>query len=197
MGTSPLPMVRTDKQTEKEPEFLVAHFPQKYLSSSSLPQKSSISEEPGHESASPAGLKFTGVTGANVLSVEKSPPVIKTVFEKSTGERSEYKVLNQWEGVVVSSSSDGEKFTAIVRDQTTPSFPEEEAEFDIEDVPPGDRPLLRPGAIFRWFIAREMTSFGQIKHVSFLRFRRLPLWTKGTLETVKRETDSIETLLLE
>ncbi len=56
--------------------------------------------------------------------------------------------------------------TQSVVDQTKADNPDEEAEFELEEVPEGDRPLVRPGSTFYWTIGMERTPAGSQKRVS-------------------------------
>jgi hypothetical protein len=84
-------------------------------------------------------------------------------------------ILQTWEGVVVSRV--GEEFEATLRDLTDRSAPAEAATFPVSEVSPDDRRLIEPGAVFYWFLGQELSSFGQLKRISTIRFRRLPMWT--------------------
>lgn len=94
-------------------------------------------------------------------------------------------VLQQWEGVVASDAAHGDQFRAVIRDLTCPANPEEEVELSVDEVSPSDRPLMVKGAVFYWTIAYETTAEGQLKRVSLLRFRRLPVWTRGQIDRAR------------
>ena len=86
--------------------------------------------------------------------------------------------LQEWEGEVVSVS--GNEFVAYLHDLTQES-PREEASFQIDEVSEEDRTLIRTGAVFYWIIGYK-TARGQRTTESFLRFRRLPAWSKRDLD---------------
>ena len=78
----------------------------------------------------------------------------------------------------------GAEFVAILTDRTDPSRPDEEASFDFEEVPPNERHLIQPGAVFYFFIGTECTRAGQQRNVSIIEFQRSPSWTRSALKRV-------------
>ncbi len=72
---------------------------------------------------------------------------------------------------------------ATLSDRTRPSSPDEQAifEFGSFEVPDDDQPLVTPGSVFYWMMGTERTRSGQVKNVSTVEFRRLPIWTKSSL----------------
>jgi hypothetical protein len=102
-------------------------------------------------------------------------------------------VLQKWEGAV--SSVTGDEITAIVRDLTNRSYPDEEVTFSLDEVPESDRSLIAPGAIFYWNLGYELTASGQRKRVSVIRFRRLPAWTRSEIEAVRRKAKTLKAFL--
>jgi hypothetical protein len=79
------------------------------------------------------------------------------------------RLLGEWEGTVERVS--GATFAARIVDLKG-NRPEEQAEFDLEDVSPDDRMMVIPGGLFFWTIVRE-TKDGRPTQKSELRFRRL------------------------
>lgn len=106
--------------------------------------------------------------------------------------QAQFQVLQQWEGEVTAISQD--RFTAIIRDRTNRTQPDEEVELPLEEVSPSDRELLEVGAVFYWNIGRERTPYGQVKRVSEIRFRRLPMWTKQDLRAIEDEARELRDL---
>lgn len=85
----------------------------------------------------------------------------------------------EWEGVVLDLK--GLTFTARLKNVKGAEVNfSEAAEFDIADVPIGDRDLLLPGGIFRWVVGLESRS-GTRQKYSRIVFRRLPAWTARSL----------------
>lgn len=97
--------------------------------------------------------------------------------------------LQKWQGVVIDVSK--ESFLARLKDLTN-AGPDEEAEIPIEELSPGDMELLRPGAVFYWNIGYLDKLSGQRLRHSFLRFRRLPAWTREELEQAEKEAKRIQ-----
>ena len=94
-------------------------------------------------------------------------------------------MLQQWEGVVTRVEGDG--FEAELHDLTDSSNPPEFAELPLAEISEADKPLLMPGCVFYWIIGYETRSGGQITRVSEIRVRRMPRWSKKSLETVKEK----------
>lgn len=84
-------------------------------------------------------------------------------------------VLQKWEGRVQELTDGG--FVARLTDLTS-DLPDEEAEFDVQEVSFLDRRLLKPGAVFYWSIGYRDAVTGQRSRESVIRFRRLPTWSK-------------------
>jgi hypothetical protein len=99
--------------------------------------------------------------------------------------RQRFIVLQKWEGTVV--SVDGDAFTAVMRDLADPSRPDEQMTLSLEEIAPSDRDLLEPGAILYWSLGYRETLSGSRERVALLRFRRLPVWTRGDLREVERK----------
>lgn len=86
----------------------------------------------------------------------------------------------EWEGVVVAVGVDAFE-VRLHNVRGAPNDFDEITEFEIADVPPGDRDLLKPGGIFRWVVGFESQS-GTRKKYSRIVFRRLPALTPKSLE---------------
>ena len=99
----------------------------------------------------------------------------------------DFRLLQQWEGTVTAISQ--EEFTADLRDLTDPTRPREEAAFDIEEVSPGDRELLAPGAVFRWSIGYRTSATGQRERVSHLYFVRIPGWRRTVVAEIQERAE--------
>ncbi len=80
----------------------------------------------------------------------------------------------EWEGYV-ESISDHEFTAKMVYLNSNSSIPTDIATFSIDEVSEDDWQLLIKGAIFRWIIGYERLSSGQVRKVSELYFRRLPV----------------------
>jgi len=96
--------------------------------------------------------------------------------------------LQEWEGVV--EWLEGDTFGARLTDLTSPGE-DEFTEFALNEVSDHDLALAVTGAVFYWTIARETSRFGQRRHVSMIRFRRLPAARAALRIDVQREAESI------
>jgi hypothetical protein len=97
--------------------------------------------------------------------------------------------LQKWEGMVISIS--GDSLIARLIDRTHPG-PDEEVEFALEEVPPADLSLVKPGAIFYWNIAYvDDAKTGQRTRASSIRFRRLPVWSQQEIVAAEREAEEM------
>lgn len=85
------------------------------------------------------------------------------------------RALHQFEGTVLEIME--EEFVARTHDLTSPGYADEQVTLPLDDVPPGDRELLKVGAVFYWLIGYEENDEGARKRTSVLRFRRLPAWS--------------------
>lgn len=104
-----------------------------------------------------------------------------------------FQLLQQWEGLV-SSVSDRD-FTAVLRDLSNPSQPDEEATFSLEETSEQDKGLVVPGAIFYWVIGYRTSASGQKTRSSDLRFRRLPVWTRSEINRLAKKAAEFEEVL--
>jgi hypothetical protein len=97
-----------------------------------------------------------------------------------------------WIGTVTRAFQD--RFYAIVVDQTEPNNPDEEAEFELEEVPEGDRPLVKTGSTFYWVIGMERTPAGSQKRVSMIQFRHSPKMTESLTRKAEELASSFATI---
>jgi hypothetical protein len=95
----------------------------------------------------------------------------------------------EWEGLVLEIQD--ASFSARLRNiKGAKAEYDEIAQFDLADVPPGDRDLLHPGAIFRWVVGLESRS-GTRQRYSRIVFRRLPAWTSRSLKKSEEELKAL------
>jgi hypothetical protein len=104
------------------------------------------------------------------------------VFRPDPAPVDTFVAIQNWQGTVVRILSDS--FVGRLVNLSGDS-PEEEAEFFVEDVAPGDMPLLQEGSVFYWSIGYRVTPYSQRFRSSTLRFRRLPTWTREDLENAR------------
>ena len=106
--------------------------------------------------------------------------------------REGFDVLQKFEGAV--QSVQGDSFVARLVDKTN-SMPEEEAEIPLAEVMPGDRELVRPGAVFYWVIGYRREEHGQRSRSSMIRFQRLPSWAPAEVERAKKAAETFLSFL--
>lgn len=123
---------------------------------------------------------------ARRMKADLLPPILPAPSE---GRPDRFKLLQKWEGTVVRCSDS--EFMAVLREE---GEPEQEATFDLEEVPEGDRALVVPGGIFYWSIGYRDRR-GQRFRESLIRFRRMPAWTKREIDRAQKEADEIITAL--
>jgi hypothetical protein len=79
---------------------------------------------------------------------------------------------------------EADSFVARLVDKTDGN-PEEEAEIPLAEIMPGDRELVKPGAVFYWVIGYRREDHGQRSRSSTIRFQRLPSWSPAEVERAK------------
>lgn len=149
------------------------------------PSETAVLREAGPHAA-PASLSATATEAEKELATVRmpTPPV-------AAPEPHLFTLLQQWEGEVSTEPRNGE-FSAVLRDLTNRLLPEEQATFSVDQVPPPDRKLVVPGAVFYWSIGYEDSPTGTRRTVSLLRFRRLPAWTRGDMRRIAREVERLK-----
>lgn len=106
--------------------------------------------------------------------------------------RDGFDLLQKFEGTVLSVS--GDSFVALLVDKTNPG-PEEEAEIPFAEIMPGDRELVKPGAMFYWVIGYRREIHGQLSRSSVIRLRRVPSWSPAKLEQAKKTAETFLSFL--
>jgi hypothetical protein len=104
-----------------------------------------------------------------------------------------FQKLQEYEGEVLSIC--GSDFIARLIDLTDKGAQRLEATFSIDEVSPSDQPLMRQGAVFYWIIGFRDYPNGQRKTEHFVRFRRLPIWSKRDLARLDARVDELRSLL--
>ncbi len=128
---------------------------------------------------------------ANVSEADTLPPKVQPRTPLPTLSQA-FKVLQQWEGTVV--SIEGDHFEALVRDVVDRRRPEERATIVLADIFEDDQPLIKPGAVFFWTIGYELKRAGR-KTSSVIRFRRLPKWSRFELDRANKKAQEFDSLL--
>ncbi len=67
--------------------------------------------------------------------------------------------------------------------------------FDIEEISPSDRPLVKPGAVFYWAMTYRDEKDGTRRKAETIRFARQPILTERDIRDLLNEADSIAALL--
>ncbi len=106
--------------------------------------------------------------------------------------REGFDVLQRFEGTV--QSVQGDSFVVRLVDKTNGS-PEEEAEIPLAEIMPGDRELVKPGAVFYWVIGYRREDYGQVSRSSMIRFQRLPSWSPAEVERAKKAAETFLSFL--
>jgi len=91
-----------------------------------------------------------------------------------------FDVRQRWEGLIVHLTENS--LWAELSDLTKPNQPVETVEIPLDEISPGDRPILAEGAVFYWHIGFETKPGGQINRVSEIRMRRTPAWSQYDIE---------------
>lgn len=94
-----------------------------------------------------------------------------------------------WEGTVVEIANGG--FVARITDMTNPENPDEQATFELSEVSPEDRDLIRPGSSFYWTVGTERSPAGQVRNVTMVQFRRLPRYTNSSVQRATKRANEI------
>lgn len=96
-------------------------------------------------------------------------------------------VLNKWQGQILECRD--RVFTARLFDLVQ-SDTLEIATFDVSEVGPDDRPFIRPGAIFYWYIMQRDHA-GRRTPLSLMWFRRGGRMTEEKFQAERRQLDAI------
>jgi len=102
--------------------------------------------------------------------------------------------LQKWEGCVSEIEAEQGIFRARLVSLTKPE-PDEEAEFEINDISDEDRELLAPGAIFYWNIVAYQSPVGQRTKQSIIRFKRLHRWDPKDLKKAESKASLFKKVL--
>jgi hypothetical protein len=97
-----------------------------------------------------------------------------------------FEMHQHFEGLVVETHNDN-SFTAELSDLTDRDMPKEVADFSLAEISEDDHTLVRPGAIFYWSMGIERSKGGQVRRVSEIRLRRLPVRSRSAFERAIQE----------
>lgn len=107
-----------------------------------------------------------------------------------------FKSEQEFEGLVILVDSKAQIFWARLVDTTDQTAAEEEVEFNFNEVPSDDWPLIMPGALFSWNIGLE-TRDRQVKRVSDIRFRRYFQFSQDSINNAERRAEKLLGLIEE
>ncbi len=113
----------------------------------------------------------------------EAPREVVFVRPRFRPSRPSFRLLAKWECFVTEVSNT--TFFAELHDligDSEPMF----AEFDLEELPEGDRKLVTEGATFYWNIGYNQSTSGQIERASYIYFRRLPARFRKTRQQVTK-----------
>lgn len=126
-------------------------------------------------------------------SAERFPQPLPSIRAVNS-QLSPFRMLQQWEGKVVTVSRD--TFVAIISDRTNPENPEEEVEIELSEISQNDIGLIRPGSFFYWAVGYEDAPGIPRQRVSRIRFRRLPGWTAQEIKRAKQKASQLAELFV-
>ena len=121
-------------------------------------------------------------TNAPTLRVMQEPLYISRSF--AAGDLSENRLLQLWEGRVLSATSD--ELVAVLRDLSDSQCPDEEIALSLDELAPEDRELVEPGSVFYWSVRYEQGPGWPRRRVSRIRFRRLPGVTRREIDRAEQ-----------
>jgi len=111
------------------------------------------------------------------------------LLENKLSKMNSFRSLQKWEGVVLEVNED--TFRAELFDLTNKGY-REEAEIFIEEISPDDRVFLTAGNKFYWHIGYYDRVSGERTRESFIRFVRLPKWSKLEIKLANLEADKLQ-----
>ncbi|MFQ5799628.1 MAG: hypothetical protein ACE5H0_13180 [Bacteroidota bacterium] len=156
---------------------------------SKLPESANTSEQPTDSLTAGQANRDDQPTIEN-LRERLASSVITT--SRAIPKQDGFVLLQKWEGIVTQVGKDS--ILARLSDLSEKG-PDEEVELPIEEIPPSDRKLVAPGAVFYWCIGYLDTVHGQRIRASAVRFRRLPVWTKEEVRRARSEAQATRDLL--
>lgn len=104
-----------------------------------------------------------------------------------------FKSEQEFEGYVLDVDIDAKSFWARLID-ISGSGSDEDAEFDLNEVPVDDWKLIEPGALFSWNIGLE-TRDKQVRRVAEIRFRRFFKFSKASISKAEQRAEELYNLI--
>jgi hypothetical protein len=96
--------------------------------------------------------------------------------------------LGKWQGQVLESLDD--RFKAVLHDFNS-SKVIDVAEFSFADISDDDRPLVRPGAVFYWYLLYHNTKTGRRERQSQIWFRRSGRMSQESYSETVEKVDEV------
>lgn len=104
-----------------------------------------------------------------------------------------FKSEQEFEGHVIEVDVANDSFWARLID-ISGMGPDEDVEFDLNEVPEDDWKLIVPGALFSWNIGLEIRD-RQVRRVAEIRFRRFFKFSKETISKAEQRADELYNLI--
>lgn len=138
-----------------------------------------------NESIENMNLEIDNEKDKAISSLVQSIPFI---IPHSESKRFDYMYESQnWVCYVLDTQKD--TFSAKLIDKNNPTT-YEVADFEIKEVPEGDRNLIKKGAIFYWSIGYANNISGIVKQ-SIIKFRRSIEWSNKDMEEILSKADHL------
>jgi len=93
-------------------------------------------------------------------------------------------IKQHWSGVVISLND--HELTVRLEDLTNPENPDELIVLSMDEIDEKDQCLIKPGALFYWYIGYRQGVKYRKERISIIRFRRLPQWTTREIENAEK-----------
>lgn len=130
---------------------------------------------------------FYGKSGTNFLFTEdpeirpRSAKPLNVVIDHN---KPREEIKQRWSGFVI--NADNEELTVRLEDLTNPENPDELVVLSRDEIDDKDQSLVKPGALFYWYIGYRQGYKYRKERISIIRFRRLPSWTAREIQNTKK-----------
>jgi hypothetical protein len=93
-------------------------------------------------------------------------------------------IKQRWSGVVTSANE--QELTVRLEDLTNRENPDELVVLSRDEIDDKDQCLVKPGALFYWYIGYRQGFKYSKERISIIRFRRLPPWTARKIQEAEK-----------